>query len=85
MTKKRVFIAVDQEAWDGSMKILRELKISRQVFNEMFNEYLRGQYRVLTEIKARREAGEVLTVGAFLRMMGNIVDDLEDDQLKLVK
>lgn len=85
MEKKRVFISVDKEAWEGTQQILKDLRISNQIYNEMLNEFIRGQYKILSGIKQKREAGEELSMGSFLRMMGNIVDELGGDQLKLVK
>lgn len=85
MEKKRVFISVDKEAWEGTQRILRECRISNQFYNELLNEFIRGQYKLLVALEDEKKAGKEVTLGSFLRLMGNIVDDLGGEQLKLVK
>lgn len=83
MDKKRVLIMADREAWEGTQRILKELHISNQVYNELLNGFIRSQYKLLQGLKDKRDSGEQITLGVFLKMMGGILDDLEDDQLKL--
>lgn len=83
MEKKRVFIAVDKEAWEGSQQILKDLKISNQIFNEGLNIFIRGQYKMLLNLKEKRDKGEPISMGDFLKMMGGLLNDLESDQLNL--
>lgn len=83
MEKKRVFISVDKEAWEGTQRILRECKISNQFYNELLNEFIRSQYKLLTVLEQKKASGQEVTLGSFLRLMGDIVDDLGGEQLKL--
>lgn len=83
MTTKRTMITVDKEAWEGIQKLLPELKIPKPVFSEILNTFIRSQYRVLSELKVKKDQGEKITMGTFLRIMSVIADDLESDQLKL--
>lgn len=85
MEKKRAFISVDKEAWDGTQRILKDLGISNHFYNEMLNDFIRGQYRVLSVLKEKKEAGEQITMGSFLRIMGGIVDELSGEQIPLIK
>lgn len=83
MDKKRAFILVDREAWEGTQRLLKEMKISNQVYNELLNEFIRAQYKLLQGLKEKKDSGEKVSLGDFLRMMGGILNELEDDQLKL--
>lgn len=83
MRIKRALITVDADAWEGVQRLLPQLKIPKPVFNEILNTFIRSQYRLLSELKVKKDQGENITMGTFLRMMSVIADDLESDQLKL--
>lgn len=83
MEKKRVLIAVDKEAWESSQQLLKDMKISNQIFNEMLNEFIRSQYKLLKGLKEKRDQGQNVSMGDFLKIMGGIISDLGDDQIKL--
>lgn len=74
---------MDKEAWEGVQRTLKELKINNQIFNEVLNEFVRGQYRILRELKTKTEAGEKVTLANVLQIMGRILAELESDQLRL--
>lgn len=83
MEKKKALISVDKEAWEGIQKLLKEMKISNQVFNEMLNEFIRGQYKILQALKEKKDAGEKVSMGDFLKLMGGILNDIESGQHQL--
>jgi len=83
MEKKRVFITVDKEAWEGTQRILKQTNISNIFYNEILNDFIRTQYRLLQELQQKKDAGINVTFGDFLRMMGNIVDEQCAPQVKL--
>lgn len=83
MEKKKALISVDKEAWEGTQKLLKELKISNQIYNEMLNEFIRSQYKVLQGLRQKQVDGEPVTMADFLRMMAGILDEIQDDQMKL--
>lgn len=81
--KKRALILVDREAWEGSQRLLKEMRISNQLFNEMLNYSIRSQYKLLQGLKKKQDAGEKVTLGDFLKMMGGILNEIDSDQLQL--
>jgi len=83
MEMKRALISVDKEAYEGTHKLLKEMKISNQVYNAMINEFIRVQYKLLLGLKTRKDSGVPITMGDFLQLMGGIISDFEKDQLKL--
>lgn len=83
MEKRKALISVDKEAWEGIQRLCKELHISRNIFNEILNQFLRGQYKMLQGLKDKRDSGVKVSMGDFLRMMGGILNELEDEQLKL--
>lgn len=84
MRTKRAMITVDADAWEGIQSLLPQLKIPKPVFNELLNTFLRGQHKILSGLWDKKQAGEVVTMATFLRMMSDIVEELEDDQIKLI-
>lgn len=83
MKTKRALITVDQEAWEGIQALLPELNIPKSVFSAILNSFLRTQYKLLKGLKQKKDSGEKISMGTFLRMMGDMVSEFEDDQMKL--
>lgn len=81
MPKKRAFISVDSDVWEGCQRICKELKISNIIFNEFFNYYLGKQYVILKELEELHKSGEQVTWLTYAKRAGASIGD---DQLELI-
>jgi len=78
METKRALITVDKEAWEGIQKLLKEVKISNQLFNDVLNEYLRLEYDLLKDFKQRRKMNPTLSLQEFFSQMGRPVNEFRE-------
>lgn len=80
MEKKRVFILVKQEAWEGIQTLLKENHISNQFFNACFNLFLEKQYEDLQEFTAKMRKKGGCSVQDQMMYQVQLINKLNSEQ-----
>ena len=78
--KKRVNILVDKEAWEGIQTLLRANKVQPAFFNELLNEFIRGQYNLLVGLMEKQKEKGKVTQGDLYQLFGQMIADLGKDE-----